>query len=100
MKAPSLPTSAIQCDDADDSLAVDAAWFESAFDVAFGGSTSEVCRRFSEDLKAALALQNADDQYRLSPAEILPLVEAIQWRLAVASEWAVRLERAEDRAAK
>lgn len=68
-------------------------WFSTAFGVAFGERTSEVCERVSDELRALV------HAHRESPAviggdEFVHLVERVQWRLSVAAEWAQRIERA------
>lgn len=74
-----------------DCVAVAHSWLDSAFDVAFGSSRSELCRRFSDDLRTLLTAQK-----EISGSEFVDQVQAIQWRLSVAAEWALRLEKAED----
>lgn len=90
----SKPLENVACADNHDAVAIGILWFETAFDVAVGSSITEVCHRFSEDLRAVLALKNAATADRRSPEEILDLVQTIQWRLSVAAEWSERIDKA------
>ena len=92
------PETLRRVDDSDGEKAVvGAAWFSSAFSVAIGGSTSEALSRFDHDLRALVnCAQTKDMAAYIGPDEFLKRVEALQFRMSVAAEWAERLEKLED----
>jgi hypothetical protein len=77
-------------------VAVGSGWFESAFEVAFGSSTEEVCRRFADDLKAVLVAHENQAAGVIGTEELVDLVQGIQFRLSVAAEWAERIAAMKD----
>ena len=83
--------------DKHDLVAVAHNWLSSAFGVAIGEHTSEVCRRFSDDLDTLLTLREKSSASEMGDQEFLDRLRTIQLRLSMAAEWSERLERAEVR---
>jgi hypothetical protein len=75
-------------------VAVGQGWFSSAFGVAFGDTISEVCQRFSDELRALLDATEGPNA--VSDDECLALVRSFQRRISVAAEWAERIEQIQD----
>lgn len=74
---------------------VGAGWFVTAFETTVGNTISEVLENFSDELRALLDA-NEFTTNALGTDECLRLVRQFQIRMAVAAEWAERVERLED----
>jgi len=81
--------------DCQDLVGVGAGWFSSAFEVAFGATTSEALERFHDEL-AMLVDTFTDLSNEGTAKRFRDAVTNVMYRLSVAAEWAERVERIAD----